>query len=105
MAKLHSPIDVTLAAAETIMRRVPVVWWGLVSQSPSAHGEITRMMVEKHMAFAEGVFAVQMELIKLATRPWWTARLPHETVQDMTHAAMAPASRRVKANALRLRHL
>ena len=103
MSEHHSPVDLTFAAAETILRRLPVLWWAAMWPSHSAHAEARKMIAEKQAAFAEGMMAIQAELIKQALRPWWLLRLPHEAFHDMAHAAAAPAARRIKANARRLR--
>ena len=103
MGYSHSPADVTLAAAETILRRLPILWWAAVWPSPAAHAETRHMVVEKQMALVEGLLAFQVEFTKLWFQPWWAARLPHEAAQHLAQAATAPAARRVKANARRLR--
>ena len=59
------------------------------------------MVVEKQMAFAEGTVGTQMEMAKLAMTPWWL--WPSAAAMNIGHAATGPASRRVKANARRLR--
>ena len=98
-----SVLETQLAAVETISRRLPILWWAAVWPSPSAHAEARKMIVEKQVAFAEGLIAVQAELMTLAFRPWWHLRPLHESIHDVAHAAAAPAVRRVKANARRLR--
>jgi len=94
----HSPAEVTLAAAETIARRLPVLWWGLMWPSPAAHAEVRHMVIEKQLAAAEGLVAVQAQWLKLMLTPWW-----HWPSAGLAEAAAAPAARRVKANARRLR--
>ena len=98
MGKRYSPFEVGLAAAETMAHRLPILWWGMVAPTPRSNAEIARMVVEKQMAFAEGVVAMQSEMLRQALRPWWqwSGSAAH-------HAATAPSSRRVKANARRLR--
>jgi len=103
MTRRHSPFDVNLAAAETIMRRMPTLWWGMMAPSPAAHAEITRMVIEKQAAFLEGVFALQMEFIRQMMSPVLVARRPLQAAEHLARAATAPAARRVKANARRLR--
>lgn len=105
MTKQHSFFDMGLDSAETIARRLPILWWGMVSPGGGNQAEITKMVIEKQMAFAEGLFAMQMELFKMAFQPWWemTAATQRENAEDMMQAAMAPSARRVSANARRLR--
>ena len=105
MTKQHSFFDMGLDSAETVARRLPILWWGMVSPGGGNQAEITKMVIEKQMAFAEGLFAMQMELFKMAFQPWWemTAATQRENAEDMMQAAMAPSARRVSANARRLR--
>ena len=95
--------ETQLATAETISRRLPILWWAAMWPSPSAHAETRKMVVEKQVAFAEGLIAMQIELMTMAFRPWWSPRLAQEALQDLVYAASAPAVRRVRANARRLR--
>ena len=103
--KRHSPFDVALATAETLAHRLPVFWKGILSPSPAGNAAISEMIVEKQVAFAEGMMGMQAELMKQAFRPWWTwtAQQSQDAAQDLANAATAPASRKVKANARRLR--
>lgn len=98
MGKRHTPFDVGMATAETLAHRLPILWWGMVSPTPKSNAEITRMVVEKQLAFVEGIMAMQIELVRQAMTPWW-----QWSGSDAHHAAVAPAARRVKANAKRLR--
>lgn len=86
------------SAAEIIARRLPVIWGGLLNPTASAHAEMTRMVVEKQMAFAEACMAVQVELFRMMLAPWTPA-----STDRLAQAALAPAARRVKANLRRLR--
>lgn len=61
------------------------------------------MVVEKQMALVESMVAMQVEWSKMMFRPWWFARHPLGTANDFGRAVTAPAMRRVKANARRLR--
>jgi hypothetical protein len=101
----HSPYEVGIATAETIARRLPILWWGMVFPGGGNQAEITKMVIEKQMALAESVFALQAEMFKMALRPWWqwSAASHRSDADGMMQAAMAPAARRVKANVRRLR--
>jgi hypothetical protein len=94
----HSPVEISLSAAEIIARRMPVLWWGMVNPAAADRAEMTRMVVEKQMAFAEACFAMQLETFRMMMAPWTPA-----SADRMMQAALAPAARRVKANARRLR--
>ena len=94
----HSPYEMGLSAAEIIARHLPVIWEGFVNPTASSNAEITKMVVEKQMAFAEACFAVQVELVRLMFAPWTAA-----STDRVMQAALAPAARRVKANVRRLR--
>lgn len=101
----HSPYDVGIAAVETIARRLPIMWWGMMSPTASSNAEMSKMVIEKQMAVAEGMVAMQAEMFKIAMRPWWLWSMAshHSDADGMMQAAMAPAARRVKANVRRLR--
>jgi hypothetical protein len=101
----HTPFDVAVATAETLAHRLPVFWKGVLSPSPAGNAAITEMIVEKQVAFTQGMMAMQAEMVKHAFRPWWmwTAKQSQDAASDLAHAATAPASRKVKANARRLR--
>ena len=103
--KRHTPFSVGMATAETLAHRLPVFWQGIVAPSPKGNAAITEMIVEKQVAFAEGLMGMQAEMMRQAMRPWWlwTAQQSQNAVHDLAHAATAPAAKKVKANARRLR--
>lgn len=105
MKHKHTPFDVGMAAAETIARRMPVLWWGMVAPTPKSNAAIVGMVAEKQLAAAQGMIAAQAEMMKLALRPWWTwgQVSPDRAAGRIFEAAAAPAARKVKANAKRLR--
>ena len=84
---------------------MPIIWWGMVSPTAASNAEIVKMVVEKQMACAEACFAFHTEMFKAVLTPWWnmTAAGQAKAADTMMQAVMAPSSRRVKANALRLR--
>ena len=94
----HSHVEMGFSAAEIIARRVPVIWWGMVSPTASSQAEMTKMVVEKQMAFVETCFAMQAELFGMMLAPWTPA-----STDRLMKAALAPAAKRVKANVRRLR--
>jgi hypothetical protein len=94
----HSAVETGIHAAEIIARRMPLIWWGMVNPTASAQAEMTRMVVEKQMAFAEACFALQVEMVRIMIAP-----LSPVKADRMMQAALAPAARRVRANVKRLR--
>ena len=105
MKRRHTPFSVGIATAETLAHRLPVFWQGIMTPSPKGNAAITEMIVEKQVAFAEGMMAMRAELLKQSFRPWWmwTAQQSQNAAHDLAHAAAAPAAKKVKANARRLR--
>ncbi|WP_374332032.1 hypothetical protein [Aestuariivirga sp.] len=95
--KKHSPFEMGLSSAEVIARRLPGLWWGMISPSAASHSELVKTVVEKQMAFVEGCFAVQTEMFKMMLAPLEGS---HDRLMQ---AALAPSARRVKANLRRLR--
>ena len=49
----HSAFDMGLSSAEIISRRMPMLWWGMINPTAASQAEMTKMVVEKQMAFAE----------------------------------------------------
>ena len=58
----HSAVEMGFSAAEIVARRMPVIWWGMWKPTAASKAEMTRMVVEKQMAFAEACVAVQGEI-------------------------------------------
>jgi hypothetical protein len=105
MGKRHTAFDVGMATAETLAHRMPILWWNVLAPSAAGNAEISKMVVEKQHAFIEGMAGAQAEIVKLAMTPWWLwhTLTPHGSAQRISDAATDPSSRRVKANAKRLR--
>ena len=49
---------------------MPIIWWGMVNPTAASQAEMTKMVVEKQMAFAETCFAVQAEMFRMMLAPW-----------------------------------
>jgi hypothetical protein len=94
----HSHIEMGFSAAEIIARRLPLIWWGMISPTASSQAEMTKMVVEKQMAVAEAFVAVQAECFRMMLAPWTPA-----STDRLAQAALASAAKRVKANLRRLR--
>src|SRR5512146_80883 len=103
--------DISLGAPEVIARRLhllqPATLW-----SPASLLEMQRMVLEKTTAAAEAGWAIWLAALAPfgwatpAAVPWWGSshqqRLASHAVRS-AHRALAPVSRRVKANVKRLR--
>ena len=94
----HSPYEMGLSSAEVIARRLPGLWWGMLSPTAASQAEATKMVVEKQMAFVEACFAVQTELFKMMLSP-----PDGDEHGRLMQAALAPSAKRVTANLKRLR--
>ena len=94
----HSHVEMGFSAAEIMARRMPVIWWGMWKPTASSQAEMTRMVIEKQMAFAEACMAVHGEIFRMMLAPMTPA-----SGGRLIEAAIAPAAKRVKANVRRLR--
>lgn len=100
--------DMELAAdaAETVFRRLPMIWWQMLNPTAKGEAEMVRMVAEKQKAMFDGIMAAQMQMAKEAFRPWsmpWTAPNPEAAARRVAAAALAPMRRTARANARRLR--
>ena len=98
-------LESNAAAAETIMRRLPIMWWQLMMPTPTGEAEMQRMVAEKQKAFVDGMVAAQTQMFKEVFN-FWTTPLPlqdSKATSRIIDAATAPARRTVKANVKRLR--
>ena len=92
-------------AAETILRRMPILWGQALLPTPKGQREVTRMVAEKQKAVVDGMVAAQMQMMREAMR-FWTAPFAVTTknaATRITNAATAPAHKTVRANVKRLR--
>jgi len=103
---MKNQIETNSAAAETILRRLPIMWWQMMSPTAAGQAEMQRMVAEKQKAVMDGMLAAQAQLVK-ETFSFWTTPLFAQTGsragQRIIDAATAPARRTVKANVKRLR--
>lgn len=90
-----------LAAAETVLHRLPILWWQLAWPSASGRAEISRMVAEKQQAAIAGAFAAQRQLIEEAVTMGFLD--PFAAWRRVLTAALRPAARTTRANARRLR--
>jgi hypothetical protein len=92
-----------------VASRLPILFLESLNPNPSRRSETNRMIAEKLAAIQEGAVAAQMALGKAVAENMaafafgQTARsTPRKTADAMFHAGLAPAARRVRANAKRL---
>jgi|SRR5947208_1002483 hypothetical protein len=91
------------SAAITLWHRLPM--FGIASPLTAAErkSEMTRMVEEKSAALAEGIFAANLEMVRLiggVSRGHFAPLL--NAPLTIAHAGLRPAFRTVKANARRL---
>ncbi len=89
--------------------RMPILWAEALNPDPGSRSETNRMMSEKMAAVQEGVVAAQTTFGHAMLETWAALAFgqlpkatPHNTADAMMWAGLAPAARRVKANAKRL---
>jgi len=92
-----------------IMRRLPQLWFEALHPNPLVGDETWRAVNEKLAAFGEGVvganveaFRAVVELGSAVASGKLSQRAAIEMPERIARAALAPAVRRVKANARRL---
>ncbi len=102
---MKNVINLGLHSAETIARRVPVIASAWASPASADHAELVRMVVEKQAALASAIVGVQVEMWKALVSPWWlrSSSGQRKAGLAMMNAALAPAARKARANAVRLR--
>jgi hypothetical protein len=93
-----------------IARRLPQLWFEALHPNLMMRDETRRATMEKLAAIGEGIVGVQVEAMKAAmevTAAMMTGRAPMAKAARMprriANAAFAPAGRRVRANARRLK--
>jgi hypothetical protein len=92
------------AAAQVLAFRLPMLWAMAFSPTPSRRVEAVRMIAEKQMAVAEGLNAAALEGFRLWMRMVSGRSVSTEAAgRRIIAAAARPASRRVRANARRLK--
>jgi hypothetical protein len=92
-----------------VANRLPILFFEAMNPDPSRRSETNRMVAEKMAATQEGVFAAQMTLghammesLAAMTFGQMPKSTPRNTAHAMMHASLAPAAKRVRANARRL---
>ncbi len=93
-------------AAETILRRMPILWWQAVRPTAEGQREVNRMVAEKQKAFVDGMASAQTQIMQEAMRfwaaPFATPSSAKRAAARIADAATAPARKTVRANAKRL---
>jgi hypothetical protein len=89
--------------------RMPILLAEALHPNPGSRNETNRMMAEKLAAVHEGTLAAQTALGQAVLETWAALAFgqvpkatPRKTANAMMQASLAPAARRVKANAKRL---
>ena len=103
MTNMH--VKAGIAAAETIARRLPIMWGEMVLPTKGGQAEMALMVAEKQQAFVSGMLAAQLQLAQEAMRFWFNPfalHNPQRAVQRVADASLRPAHRKVRANAKRL---
>ncbi len=105
MSQRHTVFSMGKDTAETLSRRLPMMVFSPWPPSASLQAEMMKMVIEKQMAVLETCFALQMEAVKAMVNPWWMLDgvAQAKAADAALQVALAPAGRRVKANARRLR--
>ena len=92
-----------------VMSRMPILLMESMNPDPSRRSETNRMVSEKMVAVQEGAIAAQMALGNAMVESFAAVAFgqmpkstPRGTADAMVRAGLAPAARRVKANAKRL---
>jgi hypothetical protein len=101
---LFSAWETSIAAATTIAARMPILFTAATRGSPKAMREARRMCIEKHTAALEGAIAAGQEWMRFWMRAgtmgsWADVQ---QNMSQIMRAAIAPADRACRANALRL---
>jgi heme A synthase len=92
-----------------VASRMPILFYESLNPDPSRRNETNRMVVEKLAAAQEGMLAAQVALGRAVVENMAALAFgqvptstPRRTATAMMQAGLAPAARRVKANAKRL---
>lgn len=100
----------SLSAAEVIARRMPTLWMMPFLPTWGAQAEMVRMVAEKQAAMTEGMMSASFAAAMQGQELWFKAMTGTLKAGDMTaahtrvqRAAIAPASKRLRANVKRLR--
>lgn len=102
---MQGTASASLAAAVTVMHRLPMLAAAMVDPTPERAQEVAKMVGEKVEAAIEGTLAAFSESARIAGSLASGHMLPHEMLEGalaVTSAASHPAMQRARANARRL---
>jgi hypothetical protein len=109
MASRPPDLSGLLLSPFVVASRLPILFLESMNPDPSRRKETNRMVAEKWAAVHEGAFAAQMALGKAMVENMAAVAFgqvpqstPRTTAEAMMQASLAPAARRVRANAKRL---
>lgn len=96
-------LTTSLAAANTIAARMPLLWTAAFTGSPHALQESQRMITEKAQAALQGAAAAGLAASRLWFQALTSMSFPSpQAWARVSDAALAPAQRVCRANARRL---
>ncbi|MGL4635142.1 MAG: hypothetical protein ACRCWF_04100 [Beijerinckiaceae bacterium] len=109
MTKTAPDLSGLLLSPFVVASRMPILWYESFNPDPSRRTETNRMVMEKLSAAQEGLLGAQVALGQAMAEnmaAFVFGRVPdstpRKTANAMMHASLAPAARKVKANAKRL---
>ena len=107
LAKRQTPLQLAADLNAAVIDTSITLWWRwpilLTAGMPSRNtAELNRMVSEKAVAAASGMFAAQTETMRITARVLAGKKAAHASTA-VAAAALKPALRTVKANAKRLR--
>jgi hypothetical protein len=109
MPRRKEDVSGLVLAPMVIWARLPIIWYEALNPDPSRRSETNRMVVEKIAAAQEGIVAAQLAVAQATVDAGFAlmagsspARETRKAAEKIMTAGLAPAARRVRANARRL---
>jgi hypothetical protein len=109
MPRRNDDVSGLVLAPMVIWARLPILWYEALNPDPSRRSETNRMVVEKIAAAQEGMLAANLAVAQATFDAGFAmmagsspARETRKAAERIMQAGLAPAARRVRANARRL---
>lgn len=109
MPRRKDDLSGLMFAPAVVWARMPILWYEAMNPDPSRRIETNRMVAEKIAATHEGMVATQMAMATAAFDMGMSMlggaspqTATERAARKVMRAGLAPAARRVKANARRL---
>jgi hypothetical protein len=109
MPRRKNDVSGLALAPMVIWARMPILWYEALNPDPSRRNETNRMVVEKIAAAQEGMVAANLAVAQATFEAGFAlmagsspARETRKAAERIMQAGLAPAARRVRANARRL---